>query len=99
MILNLRISRTFDFGGRTKEQEYYDMDGFQSVFGDASSGRRYSLTVAASAHNLLNTVNADNPVGVLASPLFLRSQALASYWGPAGESANRRIVLQLRFGF
>jgi hypothetical protein len=70
------------------------------MFG-GSSGRRYSLTVSASARNLFNTVNLGTPIGNLSSPQFGQSVALAGGFGPMGgaSGSNRRIDLQLRFSF
>jgi hypothetical protein len=97
--LGLRVSRSFAFGDRKTAAAGFSADGFQSVFGDAASEKRFGLTVSASARNLLNSVNANTPVGVLTSPLFLQSQGLAWNFGPAGASANRRIELQVRLTF
>ena len=60
--------------------------------------RRYSLTFSVNARNVLNKVNAANPVGVLSSPNFGRSIALAG--GPfSSAAANRKIELQAMFSF
>jgi hypothetical protein len=69
------------------------------IFGDASSGRRYSLTLGATVRNVFNFVNLAPPVGNLTSLLFGQSTALAAGFGPGGASSNRRIDLQLRFNF
>lgn len=60
--------------------------------------RRYSLTFAAMARNVFNDVNLSQPVGVLDSPLFGKSNALAGglFSSPA---ANRSIDLQMTFNF
>ncbi len=62
------------------------------------SSRRYNLTFSVSARNALNRVNAAPPIGVLSSPDFGRSIALAggAFSSPA---ANRRIELQAMFSF
>ena len=68
--------------------------------GGESTGKKYNVTFSASARNLLNTLNAGNPIGNLTSSLFGRSNALASGFGPDRNSANnRRLELQLRFTF
>jgi hypothetical protein len=65
---------------------------------DAPSNRRYSLTFAVSARNVLNNVNEATPIGNLSSPLFGESNGLAG--GPySSNTANRRIDLQITFGF
>jgi hypothetical protein len=60
--------------------------------------RRYSLTFSVNARNILNKVNAANPVGVLSSPNFGQSIALAG--GPfSSAAANRKIEVQAMFSF
>ena len=67
-------------------------------FGGDNSGQKYSLTFAVAGRNIFNNVNAANPVSVISSPIFGRENALAG--GPFGSSSfNRRIDLQLTFGF
>ena len=67
-------------------------------FDQGATNRRYSLTFAVSARNALNKVNLATPVGDLSSPLFGQSNGIAG--GPFGSNtANRRIDLQLTFGF
>jgi hypothetical protein len=69
------------------------------MFGDASTGRKYNLTLTAQARNLFNTVNYANPIGVITSPLFGESNQIANI-GPGGSSAdNRRLEFGLRFAF
>ena len=83
-------------------------------FGAATSGnRRYSLTFSISARNVLNHVNAANPIGNLgACPdpsqgcVFSEStsanfgHSIASAGGPFGSSAaNRKLELQAMFSF
>jgi hypothetical protein len=60
--------------------------------------RRYSLTFSVDARNVLNKVNAATPIGVLTSPSFGQSIALAG--GPfSSAAANRKIELQAMFSF
>jgi hypothetical protein len=60
--------------------------------------RRYSLTFSVNARNVLNRVNAAPPIGVLSSPNFGQSIALAG--GPfSSAAANRKIELQAMFSF
>jgi hypothetical protein len=64
----------------------------------ATTNRRYSLTLSASARNVFNKVNTANPISVLGSPLFDRPNALQG--GPFSTgAANRRIDLQATFSF
>ena len=60
--------------------------------------RRYNLTFSVNARNALNRVNAAPPIGVLSSPNFGQSIALAggAFSSPA---ANRKIELQALFSF
>jgi uncharacterized membrane protein YgcG len=60
--------------------------------------RRYNLTFSVNARNVLNRVNAAPPIGVLSSPEFGKSIALAG--GPfSSAAANRKIELQAMFSF
>jgi uncharacterized membrane protein YgcG len=66
--------------------------------GAPATTRRYSLTFSVNARNVLNKVNAAPPVGVLSSPNFGQSIALAG--GPfSSAAANRKIELQASFSF
>ncbi len=66
--------------------------------GGPATTRRYSLTFSVNARNVLNKVNAATPVGVLSSPNFGQSIALAG--GPfSSAAANRKIELQAMFSF
>jgi hypothetical protein len=71
------------------------------MFGAANTGKRFNLTLSASARNLFNRVNLAAPNGNLSSALFGESLSLASGMGPGGASAaaNRRLDFQLRFSF
>jgi hypothetical protein len=60
--------------------------------------RRYSLTFAAMARNIFNAVNLAQPVGVLESPIFGKSTALAGGFF-SSPAANRTIDLQMSFNF
>jgi hypothetical protein len=63
--------------------------------------RRYNLTLSVNVQNLLNNTNLGTPIGNLSSPLFGQSNTTAGGFGfGGGQSAgNRRIEMQLRFGF
>jgi hypothetical protein len=69
------------------------------MFSDAPTGRRFNLTLGATARNVFNFVNLGPPVGNLTSLLFGQSTALAQGFGPSSGASNRRIDLQLRFSF
>ncbi len=65
---------------------------------DQVSPRRYSLNLAAMGRNIFNTVNLAQPVGVLESPLFGKSNSLAGGFFSSAAS-NRSIDLQVSFSF
>lgn len=65
---------------------------------DQELPRRYSLTFAAMGRNVFNNVSLAQPVGVLASPLFGRSNALSGGFF-SSPAANRSIDLQMTFSF
>ena len=71
--------------------------GMRSMFG-GNSGKKYNLTLSASARNVLNYANYGPPSGDLSSPFFGEYRSLAGF-GPFGASTtyNRKIDLQLRF--
>jgi hypothetical protein len=66
---------------------------------DASAPRRYNLTFAANAANLFNMVNLGTPNGVLLSPLFNKTQALATGAFSSSTPGNRAISFQATFSF
>ena len=77
------------FGGR---------GGPGGIFGPATTNRRYNLTFSVNARNVLNHVNPAAPIGVVSSPEFGQSIALAG--GPfSTAAANRKIELQAMFSF
>jgi Carboxypeptidase regulatory-like domain len=65
---------------------------------DQQAARRYSLNFTAMGRNVLNNVNLAPPVGVLESPLFGMSNALAGGFF-SSPSSNRSIDLQMSFNF
>ncbi|MDP9053158.1 MAG: hypothetical protein M3N93_02470, partial [Acidobacteriota bacterium] len=67
-------------------------------FGGGNTGKRYNVTLTASARNAFNHVNDANPSGILSSPLFGVSTALASGGGNSA-AGNRKVEIQLRFQF
>ncbi len=60
--------------------------------------RRYSLTFAAMSRNVFNNVNLAQPVNVLGSALFGKSNALAGGFF-SSPASNRSIDLQMSFNF
>ena len=73
--------------------------GMHSIFGDATTDRRFNLVLSISARNLFNTTNDGAFTGNLSSPFFGRANSLAGGFGPAQAAGNRRLELQLRFMF
>ena len=65
---------------------------------DQQASRRYSLSFSAMGRNIFNNVNLAPPVGVLESPLFGKSNALAGGFF-SSPSSNRSIDLQVSFNF
>src|ERR1700678_467436 len=65
---------------------------------DQQASRRYSLNFTAMGRNIFNNVNLAAPVGVLESPLFGKSNALAGGFF-SSPSSNRSIDLQMSFNF
>jgi hypothetical protein len=85
-VVNLRLSKTFGFGPRTKDQGKKEAD-------------RYKLTLSSVATNLFNIVNLGPPNGTLNSPLFGTSQSLAGGVFASQVPGNRFIDVGMNFGF
>jgi hypothetical protein len=68
------------------------------MFG-GSSDRRYNLTFGVIGRNIFNKVNLGNPSGILGSRFFDTSNSLPSGGPFQNGAANRRIDLQVTFGF
>ena len=68
------------------------------MFGATAGNRRYNLTFSLNARNVLNHVNAANPIGNLESNKFGESIALAG--GPfSSAAANRKLEVKAMFSF
>lgn len=65
----------------------------------AQAPRCYALSVQVGATNIFNIVNRAAPNGVLSSPLFGQSQALAAGPYTLSSPGNRTVYLQLFFAF
>lgn len=68
-------------------------------FGSSSSNKRYSLTLSISVRNLFNSTNSAAPIGNLTSEFFGQSNASAGFGSSGSSAGNRRVRLQMRFGF
>jgi hypothetical protein len=106
--VNLGISRSIMFGN-TPASRAAAAAGPTAPAGAAKPAngptpeKRYTLTFSVNIQNLLNTTNLSNPIGNLSSPRFGESTSTAGSFGfgPGGSAAagNRRIQVQVRFGF
>lgn len=114
--VNLGISRAFMFGDLPSSSAAAPAGGTAkpgnaanvapattAPANNASSEKRYTLTVSVNIQNLLNNTNLQNPIGNLSSSRFGESFASAGSFGfgPSGSAAagNRRIQVQVRLGF
>jgi hypothetical protein len=62
--------------------------------------KRYTVTFSINIQNLLNHTNLTNPIGNLSSPQFGQSISSAGgFGGPGSNAGNRRMQVQVRFGF
>lgn len=82
------------------------MHGGGGMGGGDATGKRFNVTLAASARNLLNHANYGIPIANLSSNLFGSYNSLSGggFGGPGGgggggAAGNRRIDLSLRFSF
>ena len=72
--------------------------------GGNTSGKKYTLNASVNARNFINHVNLGNPTGLVTSPFFGQSTALAggggAGFGGGGSAAGvRRIEFTLRLSF
>ena len=111
-VMNLRVSKTFGFGPKTKGSQGQraggpgGQHGRGPLFGgggplvmSSSSDRRYNLTLTANFRNLFNNVNVSNPSGTLGSRFFDIPNSLQGGPFSPGNAVNRRIELQAQFSF
>jgi carboxypeptidase family protein/TonB-dependent receptor-like protein len=104
IMLNLRLTRLFEFGGRPLAAKATSPSGNDRAGHANAEGHRYTISLAAAMRNLLNHNNPGPIIGDVTSPLF--GQANQSY-GTTGlggtgflESANnRRVEFQAKFIF
>ena len=114
VVFHIRVSKVIGIGPRiegSKGANGLQGNGNGSVNGrglggaqaqpklDASVPRKYSLTLIGGALNIFNVVNLGPPNGTLSSPLFGKTQSLAS--GPFGSPTpgNRAVFIQAVFTF
>jgi hypothetical protein len=108
VVLNLRVKKNFNFGPLLPEETPAPAPAgstatASSAAKTASSAkprpipRKYTLSFSVYGQNVFNHVNLASPVGVLGSPLFGQSTALASNFGTG--SANRTLSLGMSLHF
>ena len=100
--VNLRVSKTFGFGGESSGNSggsFPGGDGGGRMGGGpggpppgagGASSSRYRLTFSLNALNLFNNTNAGTPIGNLSSTLFGQSNSLAGGFGfgPPGAASS-----------
>ena len=112
VLLDLRVSKTFGIGPRMKAESAGSTLAGENGLGDrglggngasilmnANAPRRFNLTFAVGASNVLNIVNWGTPNGVLGSPLFNQSQSLAGGAFANPTPGNRAFVFQTSLSF
>jgi hypothetical protein len=95
---NLTVNKTVGFGEKPGARG----QAAPAAGAARNAEKRYSLTFGVQVINLFNRTNPDSPVGNLSSPFFGRSVASSGSFGfgsGSGQAGNRRVELQLRFGF
>lgn len=112
--VNLRLSKTFGFGGESTGSFGPPQGGGPGGPGGGGPGgpgggsfgsnaKKYNLTFSLNANNLLNNTNAGTPIGNLSSPLFGTSNSLSGGFGPGGTFStaayNRKLEAAVRFSF
>ncbi len=103
-ILNARLNRSFQFGPVVKEETPPDAPKPPAPKPGAKVvkkpiERKYQLGFGVNSNNVLNHVNLAPPIGILTSPLFGKSNALANVFSNGNASANRTINLDVFFHF
>ena len=109
--VNIGISRAFAFGNVPAPAAAASAAGAAAAPAQGgarpasgpSPEKKYTVTLSVNIQNLLNNVILQNPIGNLSSSRFGESTATAGSFGfgPSGSAAagNRRIQVQVRFGF
>ena len=109
--VNLGVSRSFAFGNVPAAAAAANPatppapapSGANRPASGPAPEKRYTVTFSVNIQNLLNNTNLSQPIGNLSSPQFGESISTAGSFGfgPSGSAAagNRRIQIQVRFGF
>lgn len=98
----LRLTRTWTFGESRVDGQAAAVSAAAQSAGLSNGNNsgsnlkpgRYSVQLGMQVRNALNHVNPGAPIGIASSPFF--GQALQSSYG---ANANRRVELNVRFGF
>jgi hypothetical protein len=98
-VLNMRATKNFNFGKPLPQETRAPAPSGAkpAKISKRPIERKYNLGFSLAAENVLNHVNLAPPVGVLGSPLFGQSTALASTFG--NGSANRTLNVATSFRF
>ncbi len=99
VVFNTRLQKNFNFGPALPDETPGPPPpgAAPSPVKKKPIQRKYNISFFVAGQNILNHVNLANPVGVLGSPLFGESTALASNFGTG--SANRTLNLGTSFHF
>jgi Carboxypeptidase regulatory-like domain len=102
--LNVRLAKTFSFGGKAGEgtpgaQGGHGPGGPVGGGGENANTGRFDFTLSINVRNIFNNVNLATPIGALTSTEFGMSNSLAGGGGPGGNAANRAVYLQGIFAF
>jgi hypothetical protein len=104
--VNMRLSKTFGFGGESDNGGNGGGRGGRFGGNGGGASKKYNLTFSLNAQNLFNNVNAGSPIGNLSSTLFGTSNSIGGGFGfgPAGSTSssaafNRKIDASIRFNF
>ncbi len=107
--INMGLSRSFSFGNMPAPAAAAAAPAVGAKPAPAGASKpasgpapekRYTVTFSINIQNLLNHTNLTNPIGNLSSPQFGESISSAGGFGGPGSSAgNRRMQVQIRFGF
>src|SRR6185503_5163234 len=101
--VNMGISRSFSFGdvpSHAAPAPAAPPAGANKPASGPAPEKRYTVTFSINIQNLLNHTNLTNPIGNLSSPQFGESISSAGgFGGPGSNAGNRRMQVQIRFGF
>ena len=101
--VNMGISRSYSFGTVPAPAAAAPAAAAPTAANKPSGPtpeKRYTVTFSINIQNLLNHTNLTNPIGNLSSPQFGQSLSTAGgFGGPGSNAGNRRMQIQVRFGF